>query len=87
MDGERVTLNIRRKDVTLLCNGLSRLWGDTNEAVENTKRMKEKARGKAYEDEMDEIIKVNQQTLEDIADLYTWLWHFRSQDEKEEDNT
>ena len=80
MDGERVTLNIRRKDVILLCNGLSRLWGDTNEALENVKRMKEIGHGKPYEDEIDETIKTNQQTLEDIADLYKWLWHFRSRD-------
>lgn len=79
MDGERrVTINIRKSDVRLLCMGLHRLYMETGESLKNNERMKELARNKAYEDEIEEGVKACKHELEEISDLYQWLTDLRN---------
>lgn len=76
MDDERVTLTVKKKDLKLLLTGLNRVWGDRDDAVEKLKHSKELARGKAYEDEIDEAIADYRRELSDISSLYARLSSF-----------
>ena len=75
-DERRVTLNIRKSDVRLLCMGLYRLYIDTSESLRDNEHMKKLAQNRAYEDEIEEAVKACKREMEEISDLYKWLNDF-----------
>lgn len=76
MGSKRVILDLEERDLKLLLTGLNRVWGDRNDAVEKLKHSKELARGKAYEDEIDEAIADYRRELSDISNLYARMSSF-----------